>query len=72
MNEEYSCLVCKHFNPDNIEIDHHNAMLRFCQNDGAKLKPCRKFKLNEAKYNAKRFEGKHNVILQKENIQKDI
>ena len=57
MNEKYSCLVCKHFNPDNIEIDHHNAMLHFCQNDGAKLKPCRKFKLNEAKYNAKRFVG---------------
>ena len=55
MNEEYSCLVCKHFDPDNIEIDHHNAMLRFCQNDGTKLKSCRKFKLNEAKYNAKRF-----------------
>jgi len=54
--KEYNCLVCKYFDPDNIEIDHHNATIRFCQNEGSKLKTCRYFKLNEAKYNAKRFE----------------
>lgn len=29
MNKEYNCLVCKHCNLDNIEINHYNAMLRF-------------------------------------------
>jgi len=56
MKKEYNCLVCKHFNPDNIEIDHHDAMIRFCRNEGTKLKVCPYFVLNEAKYNAKRFE----------------
>lgn len=57
MNEEYSCLVCKYFNPDNIQIDYNRAIICFCEHDGPELKPCRKFKLNETKYNAKRFEG---------------
>lgn len=55
MKEEYNCLVCKYFDPDNIVIDHRNAMICFCRNNTAKLNPCRKFELNEAKYNAKRF-----------------
>lgn len=63
MNEEYSCLVCKHFDPDNIEIDHHRAIICFCEHDGPSLKPCHKFELNEAKYNAKRFEPASNTAL---------
>ena len=62
MNKEYSCLVCKHFNPDNIEIDYHRTKICFCEHDGPSLKPCRKFELNEAKYNAKRFEPSSNVV----------
>ena len=62
MDKEYSCLVCKHFDPDNIEINHHRAIICFCEHDGPSLKPCRKFELNEAKYNAKRFEPASNIV----------
>lgn len=55
MKKEFNCLVCKRFNPDNIEINHNNAMLRFCRNEGIKLKICPYFVLNEAKYNAKKI-----------------
>ena len=55
MKEKYNCLVCKYFDLDNIRIDFNRAIICFCEHDGPELKPCRKFKLNEAKYNAKRF-----------------
>ena len=61
MDKEYNCLVCKHFNPDNIQIDHHRAIICFCEHNGSELKPCHKFELNESKYNAKRFVGERNV-----------
>ena len=61
MDKEYNCLVCKYFDPDNIQIDYNRVKICFCEHDGPELTPCHKFKLNKAKYNAKRFEGERNV-----------